>query len=83
MWPDPKWLEYIKPGSDIALALSLACGLGLLGEHWKWFPHLTAVDTPILWFGLIIFGSFTAVGLLGIAIAFLDLLVAWLKSRRC
>jgi hypothetical protein len=71
MWPDPKWLEYIKPGSDIALALFLACLLGLLGEHWRWFPQLAPWINQLFWLGLIIFGSFTVVGVMG----------AWLGRR--
>jgi hypothetical protein len=65
MWPDPKWLEYLKPGSDATLGFFLASLAWLLGEHWKLIPQLAPWISQLFWVGLIVCGSYTFVGVIG------------------
>jgi hypothetical protein len=81
-WLDPKWLEILKPGSDAALTLTIACGLFLLAENWKWFPPPAPLVIELVWFGLFLFGSLTLLGILRLLLVALDTLVCWIRHRK-
>ena len=81
-WPDIKWLEVLKPGSDAAFVLTIACGLFLLADRWKWFSSPAPLTIELVWFGLFLFGTVALLGVLRLAFAVLDILVRWIRHRK-
>lgn len=63
--PDPNWFSFLKPGSDVVLAMTLACLAALAALHFGLFTAPWAWLNSALWLGLIAGICLTAIGMLG------------------
>jgi hypothetical protein len=57
------------------VAVTAACGLFLLFEHWGWIPTLPTWMLGLAWFGFLLFGSVLAVKLVILLVLSLQVLV--------
>jgi len=70
MTPDPRWLEILKASGWQTTAITLACGVFLLGVHLGWLPSLPSSITLLLAFATLLCGFLAAASLASAALKF-------------